>query len=289
MTLLKNDTRRTNAASALSPPPLESGYILDYPIGWGAIGRVWLARRRSDDNLVAIKVLREEYAADPDMVARFLRVRSTMQGLSNPHLVSVYDVVADGSTLAVVMELVYGDELRRVARRGGLDSDGVFTVLGQVAQALAHIHAAGVLHRDVKPENIMITRRDGEPFAQLTDFGLAWIADGRPPVAASHVVGTLAYLAPELLSSQPYGPAVDVYALGVTAYEMLCGQRPFEAESPLALMRAHLDSELVQPATVPDDAWHIVRSCLAKQPQLRPSAAQLATLFESLRDTPGSA
>jgi serine/threonine protein kinase len=288
MTLLKNDPQRTDMASTVNPTPLERGYILDYPIGWGTTGRVWLARRRSDDNLVAIKVLREEYAADPDIVARFLRARSTIQGLSHPHLVPVHDVVADGSTLAVVMELVYGDDLRRVARRGGLDSDGVFTVLAQVAQALAHIHAAGVLHRDVKPENIMITRHDGRPFARLTDFGVAWIADGRQPVAASHVIGTLAYLAPELLSGQPYGPAVDVYALGVTAHEMLCGQRPFEAENPLALMRAHLDSEPVQPAAISDDAWHIVRSCLVKQPEIRPSAAQLATGFEGLRDTPGS-
>src|SRR5947207_15550518 len=109
--------------------PLGSRYFLEYPIGQGASGRVWYARRRADHTAVAIKVLRPEYAADPDLVTRFLRERTTLQGLDHPHLVQVHDLVVEGDTLAVVMELVEGSDLRRIAQREGLEVDGVLIVL----------------------------------------------------------------------------------------------------------------------------------------------------------------
>src|SRR5262249_43741285 len=133
--------------------PLGSGYVLDHAIGQGAYGRVWYGRRRGDGSPVAIKVLRSEYLTDPDVLARFLRERTMLMGLHHPHLVAVEDLVVEGDTAAVVMELVDGHDLRRVGRQGRLDVDGALTVLAQVAHALAYIHAAGILHRDIKPEN----------------------------------------------------------------------------------------------------------------------------------------
>ena len=262
--------------------PLGSRYFLEYPIGQGASGRVWYARRRADHTAVAIKVLRPEYAADPDLVTRFLRERTTLQRLNHPHLVKVHDLVVEGDTLAVVMELVEGADLRRIAQRGGLDVEGILIVLAQVATAVAYIHRASILHRDIKPENILVAEYDGELWSRLTDFGLASAADGQLLTRSSHMVGTPAYLAPELLLSRPYGPPIDVYALGVTAYELFSGVRPFEGSNPLALMRAQLDTEARKPPDMADEHWQIVRGCLAKRPKDRPTAAALATRLERL-------
>jgi serine/threonine protein kinase len=267
--------------------PLGSQYVLDYVVGQGAFGKVWYGRRNDDGSPVAIKVPQANYSSDPEVVARFLRERSALQALSHPHLVTVYDLVVEGDTLAVVMEFVHGRDLRTLARRGGLGMDDTLTALTQVASALDYIHAAGVLHRDIKPENILMTRRRGQPWAQLTDFGLAWVADGKRLTATSNVVGTPAYLAPELLTGRAYGAPVDVYSLGVTAYELLGGRRPFDADHPLALMRAHLDDQPKRPARMREDHWRIIRACLAKRPQDRPSAAELATRLDGLRTASG--
>jgi ABC-type branched-subunit amino acid transport system substrate-binding protein len=281
------ETTPPTTPAPLSATPVGSRYLLDYLIGQGAWGRVWHGRRRSDGAPVAIKVLRAEYAADPEVVSRLLRERTLLQALRHPHLVQVEDLVVEGDTFAVVMELVDGVDLRRVAQRGELDLDEALTVLAQVAQALAHIHAEGVLHRDVKPENILVSRRDGRVWAQLTDFGLAWLADGQRLTVVSHVLGTPAYLAPELLSGHPYGPAVDVYALGVTAYELLCGHRPFNGEHPMALMRAHLDDQPARPPGMAEHQWRVIHACLAKDPRQRPTAAQVTSEVEDLRDDRG--
>ena len=264
------------------PTPLGSRYVLDYPVGQGSFGRVWRGRRTSDGTLVAIKVPRERYVGDPDVTARFLRERTMLQALSHPHLVTVYDLVVEGDTLAVVMEFVQGQDLRQLASTAGIETDHALTVLAQVAHALAYIHANGVLHRDIKPENILVGRRQGQPWAQLTDFGLAWVADGRHLTGSSALVGTPAYLAPELLTGRPYGPAVDVYALGVTAYELLCGQRPFDGENPLGVMRAHLEDQPGRPDSMAEEHWRVVRACLAKRPQERPTSAQLAAYLDDL-------
>ena len=278
----------TNSGQPDEPVPVEgtplgSGYVLLRAIGEGAYGRVWSGRRRSDSAAVAIKVMRSEYLTDPDVLGRFLRERTVLMDLDHPHLVRVEDLVVEGETVAVVMQLVDGVDLRQVFRRGKLDLDDALTVLAQVSAGLAYIHANGTLHRDIKPENILVTERDGRPYALLADFGLAWVSDGQTLTQASHVPGTPAYLAPEQLTGRPYGPEVDIYALGVTAYELLSGRRPFHGENALALMRAQLDDEPRRPEGMPAAQWRIIRACLVKTPKERPTAATLAQLFEDLR------
>jgi ABC-type branched-subunit amino acid transport system substrate-binding protein len=289
MTTSINDPRWPETAwspSTESVPgtPLGSRYLLEHPIGEGAFGRVWRGRRRHDSGPVAIKLLRDTYVTDSDIVATFLRERSMLQNLTHPNLVPVDDLVVEGDAVAVVMELIDGLDVRRLARRGGLDQNTALAVLAQVAHALAYIHAAGVLHRDIKPENILVTHRDGQPWAQLTDFGLAWVTGGSQQTDLSLTVGTPAYLAPELLTGEPYGTSVDVYALGVTGYEMLSGQRPFTAEHPIAVMRAHLEEEPPRPDGLTDETWRVIRACMSKDPDKRPVAAQLVTEFERLRN-----
>jgi len=270
------------AAGPTRGTPLGSRYVLEQPISEGSTGRVWQGVRRSDGAMVAIKVLHAEYATDPMMVARFRRESQAVRELRHPHVVPVDDLVIEPDAVAVVMDLVNGDDLRRVIQRGGLDTRRSVGLLAQVARALAYVHDAGVLHRDVKPENILVTRRAGQPWAMLSDFGLAWVAGARQLTRSTQLLGTPAYLAPELLSGRGYGPAVDVYALGVTAYELLTGRRPFDGEHPFAVMRAHLDDEPSRPAGMATDLWRVIRACLAKRPDDRPTAADVARQLENL-------
>jgi Protein kinase domain/Ricin-type beta-trefoil lectin domain len=272
----------TAAAGPTRRTPLGSGYLLERPIGEGSTGRVWRGVRRADGSAVAIKIMHAEYALDPTMVARFRRESMAVRELRHPHLVPVDDLVVVDDTVAIVMELVNGDDLRRIIQRGGLDTRRSVSLLAQVARALAYVHGAGVLHRDVKPENILVTRQAGRPWALLSDFGLAWVAGARQLTRSTQLLGTPAYLAPELLAGRPYGPAVDVYALGVTGYELLAGRRPFDGEHPLAVMRAHLDDEAPRPPGMARDLWRVLRSCLAKRPEDRPSAADVARQLDSL-------
>ena len=274
--------------------PLGSGYLLDEPIGRGATGQVWRGRRRSDNSRVAVKVLRSELAEDPEVVARFLAERTTLTGLSSPHLVRVLDLVAESDTLALVMELVDGDDLRHALASGRLSAADGVRVLAQIAEGLGAVHAAGVVHRDLKPENVLIGREgtttdgagdEGSVHAWLTDFGVARTATpagGTRLTRTSRLVGTPEYVAPELAAGRPATGAADIYALGVLAYEVLSGRRPFDAEHPAALLRAHLEDAPARPAGMSDDAWTVISACLAKEAGDRPDAARAAAAFLAL-------
>ena len=272
----------SDGMDTIAPPgpapgtPLGSLYVLDSVIGGGATGRVWRGRRRADDAPVAVKVLRGDFAGDPDAVVRFLRQRTVLHALDHPHLVRVRDLVAEGDVLAIVMDLVDGEDLRRLLARRALRADQRLTVLGQVAGALAAVHVAGVVHRDVKPENVLVTWRRAKPFGLLTDFGIARVADGTQLTKTSQLIGTPAYVAPELVAGRPAAPPADVYALGVALYEVLTGQRPFRAEHSAALLRAHLERQPARPPGLPDRLWELLRGCLAKEPADRPVAADVA-------------
>ncbi|MEW9555126.1 serine/threonine-protein kinase [Nonomuraea sp. NPDC050783] len=261
------------------PVPLRSDYVKERLIGQGAMGQVWQGRRGSDGSLVAIKVLRQEYASDRAAVARFVREGMVLTSIDHAHVVPVHDIVAGGGMLAIVMELVSGENLRDALARGVLDRDRSVTLLGHVAQALAAIHAAGVVHRDVKPENVLVTWRDGAPWGRLTDFGVAHVADGQHITAHATFVGTHAYLAPEVALGRPPTSAVDVYALGVMAYELLAGRRPFTQEASGALLQAHINDPPAQPAEIGGDLWRVVAACLDKEPARRPSASDLVLLL----------
>ncbi|HEY8458659.1 MAG TPA: protein kinase [Actinopolymorphaceae bacterium] len=291
-----NDPSRLETLPPTSPPRAESGtplgsrYLLDTVIGTGATGRVWQGRRRADGSPVAVKVLRPEFGEDPAVVQRFLRESATLRAIRHPHLVQIHDLVAEGDTLAIVMDLVDGEDLRQLASRAVLSGSAALTVLSQVAAGLAAVHAAGVVHRDVKPENVLVAWEQGaegeRPYARLTDFGLARAADSPALTQTSQLVGTLAYVAPELVAGRAADTPVDVYALGVMAYELLAGERPFDAPHTAALLRAHVEMEPRRPPAMSSELWGLVSRCLAKDPSRRPTADEVARRCAELARTP---
>jgi serine/threonine-protein kinase len=279
------------ALRAAAEPPAEPGpaapegrelarqYVLETRIGSGASGEVWAARRIADGERVAIKVLRERLIEDEQAVARFFREYRVLLRVRHEHLVRVHQLVEEAGQLAIVMDLVDGEDLLRLARRGPIAVADAAELLSQTASGLAAVHAAGVVHRDVKPANVLVTERDGRPVALLSDFGIARAVEG---AAHTQPIGTPAYLAPELVAGRPPTPAADIYALGITAYELLAGRPPFQADDVDALVRAHLDGEPARPDGLDDPVWDLLAACLRKVPEQRPSATDVAAGWGAL-------
>ncbi|MFF2045814.1 serine/threonine-protein kinase, partial [Kitasatospora sp. NPDC058170] len=269
--------------------PVGSKYLLEETLGRGATGTVWRGRVRADvavpgsepGQSVAIKVLREELAADPDVVMRFLRERSLLLRLTHPNIVKVRDLVVEGELLALVMDLIDGPDLARYLRGNGPFSPIAGALLmAQVADALAASHADGVVHRDLKPANVLLASVlvDGteQMHPMLTDFGIARLADS-PGITRTHeFVGTPAYVAPESAEGRPQTSAVDVYGAGIMLYELVTGRQPFQGDGPLAILQAHLAQEPQRPANLPEPLWTVIERCLRKDPAQRPSAVSLA-------------
>ncbi|MCU4185281.1 protein kinase [Acidiferrimicrobium sp. IK] len=268
------------APDAAPGRPIGSSYLLVEPVGSGGGGTVWRGRRRADATPVAVKVLRAELAEDPVAVTRFLRERTALVGVEHQNVVPVIDLVAEGTTLAIVMEMVEGEDVRRLLRRAGPpDPQAGCRLLAEVATGLAAVHAAGIVHRDLKPENVLIDRSGPSPRARVTDFGIARAAAGPTITRTDQLIGTAEYLAPELVAGQPVTSASDIYGLGVMAYEVLSGRRPFAAEHPAALLRAHLEEDPPPLEGLPRGLWELLQAAMSKDPAARPTAADLAADF----------
>ncbi|MCZ4102443.1 serine/threonine protein kinase [Streptomyces sp. So13.3] len=262
--------------------PVGSKYLLEEVLGRGATGTVWRAQVRDEDGVVAIKVLKEELASDPDIVMRFLRERAVLVRLRHPHIVRVRDLVVEGDLLALVMDLVDGPDLHQYLRDNGPFSPvGAALLTAAVADALAASHADGVVHRDLKPANVLLATtygEDGSPrmHPMLTDFGIARLADS-PGITRTHeFVGTPAYVAPESAQGKPQTSAVDLYGAGILLYELVTGRAPFRGDNALEVLHAHLSQEPVRPGNVPEPLWTVIERCLRKNPEERPSAENLA-------------
>lgn len=268
--------------------PVGSKYLLEEPLGRGATGTVWRARQRETagaeaavpgqpGETVAIKVLKEELAGDPDIVMRFLRERSVLLRLTHPNIVRVRDLVVEGDLLALVMDLVDGPDLHRYLRENGPFTPVAAALMtAQIADALAASHADGVVHRDLKPANVLLQQYDGQMHPMLTDFGIARLADSPGLTRTHEFVGTPAYVAPESAEGRPQTSAVDVYGAGILLYELVTGRPPFSGGSALEVLHQHLSAEPRRPSTVPDPLWTVIERCLRKNPEERPSAENLA-------------
>ncbi len=259
--------------------PLGSRYLLDEPIGHGAMGTVWRAKLRETDERVAVKLLRPELAAEPDVVARFVQERTVLLKLRHPHLVPIRDMVIEGDALALVMDLVDGDDLRAHLRaKGTVTPAFAAVVMSQVADALVAVHAEQIVHRDLKPANVLLERAFGDkaPRARLTDFGVAKVLDGPGVTAMTTLVGTPEYLAPELVDGGAPTPAADVYAAGVMLYELLAGRTPYAGGHPMAVLRRHTESSPEPIPDCPPQLWRVIDWCMAKEPTARPNASDLA-------------
>jgi len=263
-------------------------YRLDVRIATGGMGEVW---RATDDVLgrpVAVKVLRREYADDATFLERFRAEARNMAALTHPGVAALHDFgetrLGDAVVPYIVMELVPGEPLSTIIERDGpLAVDRTLDLVAQTAQALQEAHENGVVHRDVKPANLLVTPSDT---VKVTDFGIARAADALPLTRAGTVMGTAHYLAPEMATSRgAASPLSDVYALGVVLYECLAGTRPFPGDNPVTVALAHLQEQPPPlPSTVPEPVRELVTRTLAKDPMDRPgTAAELARHCEALR------
>ncbi|WP_168583398.1 serine/threonine-protein kinase [Gephyromycinifex aptenodytis] len=266
-----------------------SRYVVEAVLGRGSFGQVWAGRDR-DGAEWAIKVLREDLATDHAVVERFVKERAVLASVRHPNVVGVHDLVVEGDTLAIVMDLIEGSQLRAVLRsRGTLAPAEVAAWGSQLAAALGAAHAIGVVHRDVKPENVIIDAYTGQ--AMLMDFGIARLLDGA--ARCTMMVGTPQYVAPEVALGGSGDASCDLYALGVMMYEMCCGITPFAGRSTMAALQAHAYELPARPPGIPEPLWDIIVSLLAKSPQRRPSSAaalskRLAHIAEQVQDEPAA-
>ncbi|MEU9100744.1 serine/threonine-protein kinase [Streptomyces sp. NPDC048361] len=263
-----------------------SRYTAHQILGRGSAGTVWLGE--GPEGPVAIKLLREDLAADQELVGRFVQERTALLGLDHPHVVAVRDLVVDGNDLALVMDLIRGTDVRtRLDRERRLAPEAAVAIAADVADGLAAAHAAGVVHRDVKPENILLDMQGplgpgGAHPALLTDFGVAKLIDTPRRTKATRIIGTPDYLAPEIVEGLPPRAAVDIYALATVLYELLAGFTPFGGGHPGAVLRRHVTETVVPLPGIPDELWQLIVQCLAKAPASRLRASELSVRLREL-------
>ena len=253
-----------------APVVVASRYRLVSLLGRGGTAEVWRAEDEALARDVALKLVTvptDESAARAGEEARLLA------RLNHPGLVPVYDAGTDGRGRPwVVMELVEGETLADTLKRGPLPSQRAAAVGRSIAEALAYVHGQGLLHRDVKPANILVGR-DGR--VRLTDFGIARLVDAARVTSTGMMVGTASYLAPEQVAGEPVGAPADVYALGLVLLECLTGQREYSGSTvEVALARLHRAPQV--PATLPDGWSGLLRAMTAREPAARPTPAQAA-------------
>jgi len=258
-------------------------YELLSRIAIGGMGEVWEATDHVIGRTVAIKILKDEYMGDPGFLERFRAEARHAALVNHEGIASVFDYGEENGSAYLVMELVPGEALSTVLERdGALSADKTLDIVAQTASALQAAHAAGLVHRDIKPGNLLITP-DGR--VKITDFGIARIADQVPLTATGQVMGTVQYLSPEQASGHPASPATDTYSLGIVAYECLAGKRPFTGESQVAIAMAQINEQPPPlPPTVPIPVQNLVMAMIAKKPSDRPSSsATVARAAQALR------
>jgi tRNA A-37 threonylcarbamoyl transferase component Bud32 len=254
---------------------LDGRYELGPVLGQGGMARVHRAHDQQLRRPVAVKVLAPPFDRDRVFVERFRREARAAAGLGHPNIVAVFDTGSDDGTHYIVTELVEGETLaERIRREGPLRADEAVAIGVDVARALAAAHERGVIHRDVKPANVMLTR---EGAVKVVDFGIAHAAGSDTLTGRGVVLGSTAYLSPEQASGDRVDARSDVYAFGCVLYEMLTGQVPFRADTPVATMYRHVNEDPPPPSSVrpvPPALEAIVMRCLAKDTRKRFASAE---------------
>jgi serine/threonine-protein kinase len=248
---------------------LGNRYRLDELIARGGMGEIWRATDSVLGRRVAVKMLRRDVAGQAALRERFESEARNLALIAHPSIATVHDFGEHDGLAYLVMEFVVGESLAtRLFREGAMSSEQVVGIIDEVANGLAVVHDAGVVHRDVTPANIMITEQGR---AKLTDFGISRLAESPSHTATGNVLGTPQYMSPEQLRGEPVTPASDVYSLGIVAYEMLTGHPPFSGDTPIVVALAQLhDLPPPLPESVPASIADLVGRCLNKAPVDRP-------------------
>jgi serine/threonine protein kinase len=256
------------------PARIDGRYLLEERIARGGSADVWRAHDEELDRPVAVKLLHPHLVPDERARQRLAVEGRLVASLDHPAIVKMYDVLTDGDMPALIMELIEGESLReRVKRDGALPPRAAAVIGAEVAEALAEAHRHGIIHRDVKPSNILL---DTDGHAHLADFGIAHSLepDAERLTQTGMVVGTPAYISPEQLAGTEVGPRTDIFGLGSVLFEMLTGGPPFAAMAPLRLAEAHAAGPPAMPGIDPE-LVELTRACLSNAPSQRPADAGL--------------
>ena len=244
--------------------------VLDL-IGGGGMSLVYQAKDTFLDRIVALKVLREQFTSDIEFVRRFRREAQAVAKLSHPNIVSIYDVGQDGEIHYLVMEYIKGKTLKEIIlEQGPLELAEIIDIAKQICDALEHAHENSIIHRDIKPHNILITRGKR---VKVTDFGIARAATNITMTHTKDIIGSVHYFSPEQAKGEITGEKSDIYSLGIVLYEMVTGRLPFEGDSPISIALKHIQTEPEPPSTfnpsIPDSLEKIILKAIQKDPQKR--------------------
>jgi serine/threonine-protein kinase len=270
---------------------LDGRYVIQRKLARGGMATVYLANDTRLTRVVAVKVMHEGLGDDQDFVSKFDREARAAAKLAHPNVVAVFDQGVDRGRPYIVMEYVEGCTLRHlITREAPFDPVRALDLLLPVADAVAAAHEAGLIHRDIKPENVLISDR-GQ--VKVADFGLAKAVTAQTATATGLLIGTVSYIAPELVTHGKADPRCDVYALGVVLYEMLTGKKPHTGENPIQVAYSHVHKAIPTPSSTHKTSWResrngippyldaLVTSAAARQPSQRPENGRV--LFEHMR------
>jgi serine/threonine-protein kinase len=263
---------------------LNNRYELEKKIGDGGMAVVFKAQDMMLSRPVAVKVLRDNYASDPQFLERFRREARAAAGLNHPHIVNVYDVGQEGQIYYIVMEFIEGASLKDlITRNVTVSVPDAVRIAGEICDAIGYAHEKGLVHRDLKPQNILMTR-DGR--SKVTDFGIAKQVGDQTLTQAGYTLGTVQYFSPEQAKGQTATPQSDLYSIGIIIYEMLTGRIPFEGDNPVAIAIKHIDEAPPAPRrfnpNIPPALEAIVMKAMSKNPNNRYASA--AALKKALQD-----
>jgi serine/threonine protein kinase len=256
-------------------------FLIERRIGSGGFGVVYEAWDGRLERPVAVKAIEQRGEAGK----RVLREAQAAARLNHPGIVTLYEMGEEDGNALLVTELVEGSTLARLAQEGELSDREIGEIGADLCEALDYAHSRGVVHRDIKPQNVQVT--DNEPRAKLMDFGIARLADGASLTMPGDIVGTLAYMSPEQAEGRPAGPEADVYSLALTLYECWSGENPHRRATPAATARAIgvRARSLRRPRPdLPRDLTDLIDACLNARPTRRPTLEQLGTALEDSLD-----
>ena len=264
---------------------LDRRYELLERVGGGGMADVYKAQDRLLDRPVAVKILHAQFQSDEEFIEKFHREAQAAARLSHPNIVNIYDVGASGDDHYIVMEYVPGRTLKElIQQRGHLAPEEALTITGEIAEALAHAHANGLVHCDIKPHNILMM--NGQT-AKVADFGIARAVTESTMTYSGNVIGSVHYFSPEQAKGTMITPKSDVYSLGVVLYEMLTGELPFTGENPVSIAMKHLQDEPTPVRRIDPDIPPVVEALvsrmMAKDPAMRPSSEEVVHEVEQAK------